>query len=165
MNCVRDDEKRDTVFPVFRAKDEVTEADLVQICIPAQLAYSALARSAVDTAAREAKMSADNRNALKLAVGEACNNAVQYGNASSPSASVFVACRVFPDRVEVDVISEGDGFNPRLGNHKMPLAEEFAESGRGLALIEFLMDSVEYDSFDGYFRVRIGKFFHSRETP
>ncbi|MES2460963.1 MAG: ATP-binding protein, partial [Armatimonadota bacterium] len=71
--------------------------------------------------------------------------------------SISVVGRLFPEYVEIDVISDGDDFRPSPGDYTMPEAESMAESGRGLALIELMMDSVEYLSQDGKHIVRMRK--------
>ena len=147
------------LFPSVPApKTDSAAADLIRLCLPAQFAYITIARNAVDTIGEQLKLSEDSRSAVKLAVGEACNNAVQYGS-SPENRKILVACRILPGLLEIDVISEDTGFRPQPSNHTMPATEDLAEHGRGLALIDMLMDSVEYLFASGTFLVRLQKSF------
>ena len=157
-----DFDRQVVIQPLFpsepASKTDSAAPDLIRLCLPAQFAYITVARNAVDTVGEQLKLPKESRTAVKLAVGEACNNAVQYGN-SSEDRQILVACRVLPGLLEIDVMSEDTGFRPQPGNHTMPAAEDMAEHGRGLALIEMLTDSVEYLSSAGTFLVRLQKKF------
>ncbi len=156
--------------------DERKEAEesLFQICIPAHLSYIGVVRRAMDALGEQFDLSPDDRSALKLAVGEACNNAVQYGSFENGMGNVEdwqntprnigIACRVLPSALEIDVISDGDNFHPTPGDYTMPSAESMAESGRGLALIELMMDSVQYLTEDGKHIVRMHKMLAEGRT-
>jgi anti-sigma regulatory factor (Ser/Thr protein kinase) len=121
----------------------------------------------MDALGEQLDLSADDRSALKLAVGEACNNAVQYGSLSGgledgpgerePEQNIGIVCRLAPGIIEIDVLSESSGFLPAPGDYTMPTAESMAENGRGLALIELMMDSVQYLTEDGNHVVRMQK--------
>lgn len=149
------------LFPTEPAPKTDGAADLIRLSLPAQFAYITIARNAADTVGEQLKMSLDSRTAVKLAVGEACNNAVQYGP-SPENRKIGFACRILPGLLEIDVMSEDNGFRPQTGKHTMPAAEDLAEHGRGLALIETLMDSVEYLSSAGTFLVRLQKKLQSQ---
>lgn len=136
------------------------ENALVSVCIPGETAFIPVARQTVDALGEKLRLSPGDRAAVKLAVGEACNNAVLHPGATSLSPQVTVACRVLPDFLEIDVTNQGNGFHPPLGA-KMPDAELLSESGRGMALMELMMDSVEYLSLHGNTVVRMRK----RYTP
>jgi serine/threonine-protein kinase RsbW len=156
-------------------ENEGTEASLFQICIPAHLSYIGVVRRAMDALGEQLDLSADDRSALKLAVGEACNNAVQYGNFDdgfgngdgepAKQQNIGIACRLLAEAIEIEIVSEGSGFQPAPGDYTMPSAESMAENGRGLALIELMMDSVEYLTIDGKHVVRLRKMRTPRDTP
>ncbi|MBC8101624.1 MAG: ATP-binding protein [Cytophagales bacterium] len=149
--------------------ESVRDTDLVQVRIPGHAAYIGIARQAVDAVGEQMGLSAEDRSAVKLAVGEACNNAVQYGRPGDPdtkgadlcaaakSRMVFVACRLRSDALEIDVLNRGNGFHPVPGVYSMPKPEALAEHGRGLPLMEIIMDSVEYSNVDGSTLVRMRK--------
>ena len=148
-----------------RVRDVTTNNEnTVQICIPGLTQYISVARHAVDALGEQIHLSPDDRAAVNLAVGEACNNAVLHapdvGGAADPDCpvgAVCVACRVDDDALEIDVSNNGNGFHPPL-DAAMP--DAFAEHGRGMPLMELLMDSVEYLSLRGNTVVRMRKRRH-----
>jgi len=141
--------------------------DLVEVRIPGLAAYIGVARTAVDTVSEQLHFSSDARSAVKLAVGEACNNAVLYAHgddsphdrvcAAIEAPTVLVSCRVVRGALEIDVMNEGNGFHPQPGHATMPEPKAMSEHGRGLALIEMMMDSVQYLTHNGCTVVRMRK--------
>jgi len=80
---------------------------------------------------------------ILLAVQEACVNAIRHGHGGDPSLPVELTVVNGPDRVELRVRDGGDGF--RLPEDE-PFTEDLtAESGRGLAIIQTVMDEVSVD--------------------
>ena len=67
-----------------------------------------------------------------LLVSELVTNSVKHSRATN-GAIELVAC-ITPDVVRVEVSDDGEGFDPP------PLADDDAESGRGLQLVEALAD-------------------------
>lgn len=124
----------------------------IRLRIPGATEHVAVARNAVDAVSEGLRLSPDARAAIKLAVGEACDNAVRH--TKRPGAPVIVIYRAGRDVVEIDVGNRGNDFHPS-GPAEMPPAEALAEHGRGLALIELLMDDVEYLSERGNTIVRM----------
>ena len=131
--------------------------EVIRLQIPGATEYIAIARRAVDVVSERLHLPGSTRAEVKLAVGEACNNAVSYARHNgAKAASVVVACRVQPDALEIEVTNQGNGFHPAV-QAAMPPAETLAEHGRGMALMEMLMDSVEYLSENGNTTVRMRK--------
>lgn len=79
---------------------------------------------------------------LPLIVTELLSNAV---NASPPDGSVIVRLERDPDAWSVTVVDEGPGF--RTGSLAIPPAE--ATRGRGLALVNQLVDAIVVERVDG----------------
>ncbi len=81
---------------------------------------------------------------IRLAVEEAIVNAIKHGNGSDVKKHVQVACQLSPDRVRVEIIDEGPGFNP--ANVPDCTAEENLERpcGRGIMLMRSFMSQVQY---------------------
>jgi serine/threonine-protein kinase RsbW len=82
---------------------------------------------------------------VHLAVEEALVNAIKHGNRLDESKQVRVCCRLFPDRLWIEVTDEGAGFNPEC----VPdcTADENLEvpSGRGIMLMRSFMSRVQYN--------------------
>lgn len=81
----------------------------------------------------------------QLAYEEAIVNAIRHGNRSDPEKSVKVEMACGPDRVEIQITDEGDGFDP--SQVPDPREEELLEvpGGRGVLLIHEIMNHVSYN--------------------
>lgn len=80
-------------------------------------------------------------SACDLALVEACNNAVKYAPESAQAQPVLVEVISSPALVELRVTDHTRGFDwPR----HIELPDPESESGRGLYLIQSLMDSADY---------------------
>ena len=144
---------------------------LFDIKVPALLSYISVGRRAIEALGEQLDLPADDLSALRLAVGEACNNAVQYGsfeqvfrdgpNGQETLRKLGVSCRLVEEFIEIDVINEDSSFYPDPEDCRMPPAE----SGRGLALIDLMMDSVEHLSVEGNHVVRMRKRFRPATAP
>jgi len=76
---------------------------------------------------------------------EALRNAMIHGNKSNPDKKVTILTEKTDDKVVITVEDEGDGFNPK--DLPDPTLDEnlLKEGGRGVYLIEHLMDEVRYE--------------------
>lgn len=82
---------------------------------------------------------AETALSCELALAEACNNAVEYASVESQPISVFLAW--LGDTLEIQVTDHALGFEwPK----EITLPDPTAEHGRGLYIIEQLMDDVAY---------------------
>jgi serine/threonine-protein kinase RsbW len=83
---------------------------------------------------------------FRVGLTEALANAMLYGNQADPCKTVRVEIDVDPSRLEVRVSDEGEGFDPRsLPDPTLPAGLE-RSGGRGVFLIQNLMDEVEYSA-------------------
>ena len=88
---------------------------------------------------------------LRLAVSEACTNAIQAQLAahegSEPEAPIVLRCEVGPGRIELAVQDHGGGFDPS-GLDAHPAVTDPArldyEGGLGIPLIRLLADELEF---------------------
>lgn len=87
----------------------------------------------------------DDVFAVHLALEEALVNAIKHGNQRDPSKSVQVICRLAPDRIQIEVEDEGEGFDP--GSVPDPTRDENLEvpSGRGIMLMRCYMTSLDFN--------------------
>lgn len=95
---------------------------------------------------------------LLVATTEAVNNAIMHGNKSNPEKLVTVDVFIKKNYVIISVGDEGGGFDPeKIPN---PLEEEnlLKESGRGLFLMQTLMDEVEISANDTGCEVRMSLY-------
>jgi serine/threonine-protein kinase RsbW len=124
--------------------------EAVELEIPARAEFVALARLAVSAmAAADGELADERVDDLKLAVSEACTNAIEAHTAIDTDERVVVRCWVDDGALEVRISDRGAGFDPsRLPDHPPvtdPARLKF-ERGLGIPLIRALVDVVEFSS-------------------
>ena len=118
-------------------------ANVVTLVMPAKSEYLILARLALAGIAHEVPMSEAVLADLKLAVTEACGNAVRhaYGDGHGVVRVRFV---VDSGQIEIEVADEGtSGGQP--AQPVPPADATLLESGMGLAIIRAIVDELEID--------------------
>lgn len=133
--------------------------EAVELEIPARAEFVALARLAVSAmAASDGDLPDERIDDLKLAVSEACTNAIEAHGTIDADDRVVVRCWVDGDGLEVRVCDRGPGFDPaKLPDHPPvtdPARLKF-ERGLGIPLIRALVDVVEFTSSDKGTEVRL----------
>ena len=139
--------------------DGTVAGEVIELEIPARAEFVALARLVVSALAASDSNLADERiDDLKLAVSEACTNAIEAHDAAGSDERVLVRCRAGEDALEVCVEDRGHGFDPaELPDHP-PVTDPDRlkfERGLGIPLIRALVDEVEFSSSGGGTAVRI----------
>lgn len=127
--------------------------------IPARPAYLALARQVVAAAASVEPSFGDQRiDDLRLAVSEATTNAIEAHTDISSDDRIKIRCNLADDRIEVEVLDHGVGFDP-ADVADAPDAEHPErldwEHGLGLPLMRHLADVTEIRSSAGGTAVRL----------
>jgi serine/threonine-protein kinase RsbW len=121
---------------------------VVELEIPARNEYLGLIRLVVSATATIRPAVPDSRlDDLRLAVTEACANAIDAQGAEAPDPPIRIRCEVGEDRLDVTVEDNGGGFDPgRLG--ELPSATDPRrlrhERGLGIPLMRLLTDNVEF---------------------
>ena len=125
---------------------------VVRLSFPAKADYLLLARLALAGLARRVPMDEEVLADLKLAVTEACGNAVRHAYAEG-EGRVGVAFVVAADRLEMIVEDDGSGLALSLDDPSPAALEpepEPFESGMGMAIIRAIVDELEVrDGSDG----------------
>jgi serine/threonine-protein kinase RsbW len=130
-------------------------AQAVKLTIPAKPEYITLGRLALTgiTRLREG-FPPELLGDLKLALTEACTNSVRHAYANG-AGTVEIVYELYPDRLEVVVVDQGEGFTPQAGRTD---TDELTEGGLGIAIIEALSDELEITQRDeGGSRLRFVK--------
>lgn len=136
--------------------------ETVELEIPARPEYVALARLLVSSFALARRSLADDRvDDLKLAVSEACTNAIEAHGADNVDDRVIVRCGEEEDRLEVLVTDRGSGFDPDALPEHPPVTDPERlnfERGLGIPLIRTLVDEAAFDTSDEGTSVRLTMF-------
>lgn len=122
---------------------------ILELEVPARAEFIAIVRLIVSslTAARRA-VSDERVDDLKLAVSEACTNAIEAHGAVGTSAPIRIRVKEGEERVEVSVDDRGPGFDPDTLPEHPPVTDPDRlnfERGLGIPLIRTLADDVTFD--------------------
>lgn len=123
--------------------------DLVNLVIPAKDDFVGVARLAVSGIANRMGFSYDEIEDLKLAVSEACTNAVD-AHYTDGEGDIKVCCNIFSNRLVIEVMEGNYGEDNSVDK---PLKEQ----DLGLYLIESLMDQVDVQD-EGGIVLKLTKF-------
>ena len=117
------------------------QGEVVQLEIPSSPEYVAVVRHAVEGLAQRLQFSSIQIEDLKLAVGEACTNAVKYGcPADDDSHLVEIKCTVVSDGLVIEIKNNiAECKSPSVPNEP----DLTREGGLGLYLMRKLMDEVD----------------------
>lgn len=128
----------------------------VEMKIPANAEWVRVVRLATAGVAGRAGFSYDDVEDIKLAVAEACNNAILHStgptlDSQADSPEVTIAWELLDDGLRISVSDTGRLDQPLALKRRSALPtdtvlEQLPESGLGLLLIESLMDEVEHES-------------------
>jgi serine/threonine-protein kinase RsbW len=125
----------------------------VRLTIPAKAEYVSLCRLALVGLAHIRPVPAETLADLKLAITEAASNSVRHAYGDG-SGVVEVVYRLDDERLEVEVLDAGTGFDVGSGNGE---PEDLAEGGLGIAIIRAIADEFELRSNREGSRLRFAK--------
>jgi serine/threonine-protein kinase RsbW len=119
-------------------------AHAIRLTIPAKPEYITLGRLALTgiSRLRAEPLSQEVLGDLKLALTEACTNSVRHAYAGGEGV-VEIVYELHPDRLVVEVVDEGEGFDLPDGAAAPLQDDELSEGGLGIALIQALADEFE----------------------
>ena len=132
----------------------------IELEIPARPEFVALARLVVSSLASTRRDLADERiDDLKVAVSEACTNAIEAHTVAETEERVLVRCASPPDDgMEVVIADRGAGFDPSTLPEHPPVTDPARlkyERGLGIPLIRSLVDDLDIESSDDGTSVRL----------
>lgn len=128
--------------------------DLIEMKIPAKPEYVGIIRLTLSGVASRMGYAYEEIEDLKIAVSEACTNAVQHAY-KGEDGEVAVRFLVYEDRLEIIVSDKGGSFDfdqkqedigPYTSAHTV---DQLAEGGLGLYLMQTLMDEVKVQANSG----------------
>ena len=131
----------------------------VDVVIPSDPAEARRVQDEIERLLRAHEATEKDIFGIRLALEEALVNAIKHGNQMDRSRKVHICYRFLPDRFEVRITDEGQGFDP--SDVPDPTAVENLERpcGRGLMLMRHYMTEVAYN--DRGNSVAMAKVFRS----
>jgi serine/threonine-protein kinase RsbW len=116
----------------------------IRLTIPAKPEYITLGRLALTGIARlrAEPLRQEVLGDLKLALTEACTNSVRHAYANG-DGTVEILYELHADKLVVEVVDEGEGFEPPADRSRALDEDELSEGGLGIAIIEALADEFE----------------------
>jgi anti-sigma regulatory factor (Ser/Thr protein kinase) len=125
--------------------DRAANEPIRELVIPNEPARIRDIRRFVGAFLAEVRAPVETSYEILLALSEAAANACRYGRKSGTWSELRIQCRLERPDVIVSLSDEGPGFQPsRFEVSEVP--DTLASGGRGLFLMEQLMDEVEIDS-------------------
>lgn len=125
----------------------------VHLSLPRDAQYVGVMRGLAVSLMEKADVPREAIDDIQLAVSEACANAVNH---AGPSKTYDVVLGLDDDRCEVEVVDQGPGMP--AGE---PQTDPLRESGRGLNLLQALVDDLQFTRRDDATRVRFTKAWPS----
>jgi serine/threonine-protein kinase RsbW len=119
----------------------------ITLRIPAKAEYITLCRLALTGLSQLRAIGDDTLADVKLALTEAVSNSVRHAYGPDGDGHVQVTYQLAPDRLGIEVVDDGEGFDP----DEAPSfeGEELSEGGLGIAIIRSIADEFEIDSAPG----------------
>lgn len=120
------------------------EGRVVELSFPANSRYLVLARLSLAGIAPVARLAEETLADLKLAVTEACANAVRHAYPDDVDGVVRLRLSLEPGTLTVEVADDGQGLEP--GSLSGWDASRMREEGMGFSIMRAVVDEVEIDS-------------------
>jgi serine/threonine-protein kinase RsbW len=119
----------------------------ITLRIPAKPEYITLCRLALTGLSHVRDIGDETLAELKLALTEAVSNSVRHAYGPNGEGHVDVTYDLAPDRLGIEVVDDGEGFDP----DEAPAfeGEELSEGGLGIAIIRSIADEFEIQSAPG----------------
>ena len=118
--------------------------EAINLSLPSKPEYVSIARLTASFIANQMGFDMEIIEDIKLAVGEACNNAIIHSGSEETYKIEFLN---LTNELKIEIRDHGKGFS--MDNYKKPNADDLQENGLGLFIIKSLMDQVDIESFEG----------------
>lgn len=123
----------------------MTEPITVQLTIPSISDYVGVARLASSGIANRMKFTHEDIEDIKIAVSEACTNAVQYAYGDQ-MGEIKLTFAIHEDHLEIRVRDNGRGFELNELSETKATDPEKIGLGLGIVFMRSLMDKVDYQT-------------------
>jgi len=116
------------------------ESSVVEVTLESDLKNVEVAEDIARRMASAAGFDEEDQHRIEMAVHESVINAIWHGNKNDSSKTVWLQCQVHPDRLEVRIRDQGNGFDPEGIPDPRVETNLLNVSGRGIFLIRSFMD-------------------------
>jgi serine/threonine-protein kinase RsbW len=117
----------------------------IKLTIPSLSDYVGVVRLTASGIANRMKFTHEDIEDIKIAVSEACTNAVQYAYGDSPG-DIEIVFSIFEDKLEIKISDSGKGFDIEADVKTKEDDPEKIGLGLGIVFMRSLMDHVDYDT-------------------
>lgn len=128
----------------------------VEITVASHPRWLRLIRRVVTEYAELTGLDAQSAREVMLAVDEASANVIKHSYQGDSAKRLTVTARSVDNGIEVEIQDDGEPFNPI--NQPVPPPDELRVGGRGMFLMQSVMDEIEYEHRDGKNCVRMRKY-------
>jgi serine/threonine-protein kinase RsbW len=90
----------------------------------------------------------EDKSDIIVASREGILNAIIHGNKQNPERFVTVKLSTEKNKLKVNIIDEGRGFDPSIIDNLMEHKDVFSLPSKGIILMKALMDKVNYTNLD-----------------
>ena len=127
----------------------VPENSTVEVTLESDLKNVEVAEEITRRVAGTAGFDEDEQHRIEMAVHESMINAIWHGNKNDSSKSVWLQFKIHPDRLEIRIRDQGNGFDPRQIPDPLESDNLLNVSGRGIFLIRAFMDELRVENLNG----------------
>jgi len=113
--------------------------DIFKFSVPGKPEYVGTVRMAISSLANNVGFDVEAIEDIKVAVSEACTNAIRHGK--QENGSFEVSCEMEKDKLVVSVIDQAGGYDQNA--YCEPCLSLPKEGGLGIFIIKALMDEVD----------------------
>ncbi|TCP92119.1 anti-sigma B factor RsbW [Serpentinicella alkaliphila] len=117
------------------------QKDLIKLSLPNKPEYVSVVRLTLSSIASRMGFDIEKIEDLKVAVSEACSNAITHG-ANAEEGNFDVEFLVYEEKIDILVYDKGKGF--LVNQIEEPNVHNLKEGGLGVFIIKSLMDNVEF---------------------
>ncbi len=125
----------------------LSQNDEIRLSIPNKPEYVGVVRLTVAAIASRIGFDIEKIEDIKVAVAEACTNAITHGDGCSDEGEYDISFVLTGEKITISVHDKGKGC--QIESIKEPDIKELNEGGLGIFIIKSLMDDVEVISEKG----------------
>ncbi|MDZ7859072.1 MAG: ATP-binding protein [Candidatus Krumholzibacteriota bacterium] len=121
-------------------------AESIMMEFPSKYEYLNLINIICGEIADDMQLESSVADEVAISVIEACTNALEHGNKSSPEKCIRIVINRHPDRIVVEVYDRGDGFDYKEYLEHIPDPSNIQETrGRGIFIMKEMMDNLSFE--------------------